>query len=380
MRIRDREAFWLFTIGIGLSIFIMLNGYQLLNGWTNQMLKKQDESGYTNAAVLEFNFYNEDTEDDFWDKEQVQNRKERVQKLLQLLSEQEAVTYIDNLVVQIGQSNEAHGINIVMSGQEEWYRSLENGQYASGGENSIPEGQVFLTESAKKYAEQIENVEVLRVYGEYLPVEGVFRSYDITGADEEITIGYTASLEQVLCKRMSEGTMKICIGSNQQDIQETVKSIQTEMMEILGTDVEVVDYTGDAETARIQKLYLKIRGYMLAITFAVSLLNCWQIARFWVERKHRELAIMQTFGMSVLQIMWYLIQELLVNVLAAACIAGVLEIFYCILTKRQWVDIRIGLINTRWLLLAFFIILIITLTPTGIRVWRSTPLKGIKGK
>lgn len=381
MKIRDKEAIFLFVIGMGLSIFILLSGYQLLNGWLNQTLKKQDEGSYRNQIMLKVPDPSQqydvwyDEEMAAWEEEQLKQTK----AILDVLVKQETVTYIDNLSVPVGNASNAARVMVILAGEEEWYRTLEEGVYPSHAVWQREGQQAVISRAEEKYVETIAGKRTIKIAGVNYDVRGVFYDYDITDSDEMICIYYKPESEDdYLTKRLAGRGFDICVGSNYQDVTEAAIELKEALEAITGTEIEMISYEDEGDDIT-QKLYVYIKSVLFGILFAVSLLNCWQITRFWIMRKKRDLAIMRTFGMGNWKILRVISGELLIGILAAAGIATALNSGYSLYSGRTVVELRVGIQNTGWLLLLFGIVILVTILPVIGRIWKQSPIEGIKG-
>lgn len=383
MKIRDRETFILFVIGISLSVFILINGYQLLNGWLNQMLKKQDESGYRNTATLMFAWEMQDEIQDFEQEAIISDRMRKSEAILDLLMQQNEVVYIDGMYFAVGNASEYQMITVILSGEEEWYRTLTEGSYPSYDLWQRTGRQAVISETVKKHIEYIGNNNVIKIEGVNYEVDGIFENYDLTNTEEEICIYYKPEAgENGLVKKLAKtgGNIYIHIGSNYEDITENALALKSELEKITETTVEVVQYEGGEENNITQKLYIRVKGILFGLLFLVSLLNCWQITRFWITRRKRDLAIMSAFGMSNWRILGVLLRELMTSVLIASGITIILNISYGLYSGKRFVDWSIGIRNVGWLVLFFLIIIVVTVLPAIGKIWRLSPIKGIKGE
>ena len=103
-KIRDKETFILFIIGFGLSFFIVLNGYHLLNAWFTQMVKSQSETSYLNhvqfTAATDVPERRQQTME-----EGIAEQQQAIIKaddLLHILSRQTDTTYLKDISLPIG--------------------------------------------------------------------------------------------------------------------------------------------------------------------------------------------------------------------------------------------------------------------------------------
>ena len=356
MKIRDRETFILFVIGISLSVFILISGYQLLNGWLNQMLKKQDEGGYRNTVTLMFAWEMQDEIQDFEQEAIMADRMRKSEAILDLLMQQNKVVYIDDMNFAVGNASEYQIVKVILSGEEEWYQTLKEGSYPSYDLWQRTGRQAVISETAKKYVEYIGNRNVIKIDGVNYEVDGIFENYDLTDTEEEICIYYKPELgENGLVKKLAKTgcDINIHIGSNYEDITESALALKSELEKITETTVEIVQSEGGEENNIKQQLYIRIKGILLGLLFLVSLLNCWQITRFWITRRKRDLAIMSAFGMSNWRILGLLLRELMAGVLTATGITIILNISYDLYSGKRFVDWGIGVRNAGWLILFF---------------------------
>lgn len=193
LKIRDKETFILFIIGFGLSFFIVLNGYHLLNAWFTQMIKSQSETAYQNHVQ----FTAATNVPEKWQQTMEESIAERQQaiikadELLHILSRQNDTTYIKDIYLPIGSAAQYESTDIILSYSEEWYRTLQSGYYPT--KEQVNSGKKFavISESAKAYAEQSDDGEIIKINGETYFVTGVFENYQASGYDMKICFFYS---------------------------------------------------------------------------------------------------------------------------------------------------------------------------------------------
>lgn len=399
MKIRDKEAFILFVAGTSLSFFIVINGVQLLNAWFTQMTMGMEEQGFQNSVVL--NMFEVDREyleslevtmdADFYQEnfqKQYQEQKEKASILLNVLAEQEgdAVIYLWDVYLSIGANAESQPVNVILSGREDWYRSLETGAYPPAADWQGKGRQAVISEAAKKYVELREGRQVIQIDGEDYQVLGVFKNYQISEGDVEICIYFDPreKIAQAVRHRLAAmatmpSEIHICVGSNQEEVGELAEELKAELEEALDVPISLSEYEARSGNG-MDKFYARIKATVLIVVFLVSLLNVRQITRLWITRKKQELVIQKTFGMEDGQITGRLLRELL------QMLACTFAVFFCLDGIYNWAlqkgraEWRLVLQNGGLLLGAFLIIIAVTLIPILQGVRQVVPAQGLRGE
>lgn len=397
MKIRDKEAFILFVAGTSLSFFIVINGVQLLNAWFTQMTMGMEEQGFQNSVVLTIEVdreYSESVEGpmdaDLYQEnvqKQYQEQKEKVSILLNVLAEQEgdAVIYLWDLYLPIGANAESQPVNVILSGREDWYRSLETGAYPLAEDWQGKGGQAVISEAAKKYVELREDRKVIQINGEDYQVLGVFKNYQVSEGDVEICIYYDSREEiEVVRYRLAAMTtlpseIHICVGSSQEEVGELAEELKAELEEALDAPISLSEYEARSGNG-MDKFYARIKATVLIVVFLVSLLNVRQITRLWITRKKQELVIQKTFGMEDRQITGRLLGELLLMLACTFAVFFVLDGIYNWVLQKGRAEWRLVLQNGGLLLGAFLIIIAVTLIPVLQGVRQVVPAQGLRGK
>lgn len=399
MKIRDKEAFILFVAGTSLSFFIVINGVQLLNAWFTQMTMGMEEQGFQNSAVLtmfevdreyleslegsmDADLYQENFQ------KQYQEQKEKASILLNVLAEQEgdAVIYLWDVYLSIGANAESQPVNVILSGREDWYRSLETGAYPPAADGQGKGRQAVISEAAKKYVELREGRQVIQIEGEDYQVLGVFKNYQISEGDVEICIYYDPreKIAQAVRHRLAAmatmpSEIHICVGSSQEEVGELAEELKAELEEALDVPISLSEYEARSGNG-MDKFYARIKATVLIVVFLVSLLNVRQITRLWITRKKQELVIQKTFGMEDGQITGRLLRELL------QMLACTFAVFFCLDGIYNWAlqkggaEWRLVLQNGGLLLGAFLIIIAVTLIPVLQGVRQVVPAQGLRGE
>lgn len=399
MKIRDKEAFILFVAGTSLSFFIVINGVQLLNAWFTQMTMGMEEQGFQNSAVLtmfevdreyleslegsmDADLYQENFQ------KQYQEQKEKASILLNVLAEQEgdAVIYLWDVYLSIGANAESQPVNVILSGREDWYRSLETGAYPPAADGQGKGRQAVISEAAKKYVELREGRQVIQIEGEDYQVLGVFKNYQISEGDVEICIYYDPreKIAQAVRHRLAAmatmpSEIHICVGSSQEEVGELAEELKAELEEALDVPISLSEYEARSGNG-MDKFYARIKATVLIVVFLVSLLNVRQITRLWITRKKQELVIQKTFGMEDGQITGRLLRELLQMLACTVAVFFCLDGIYNWALQKGGAEWRLVLQNGGLLLGAFLIIIAVTLIPVLQGVRQVVPVQGLRGE
>lgn len=399
MKIRDKEAFILFVAGTSLSFFIVINGVQLLNAWFTQMTMGMEEQGFQNSAVLtmfevdreyleslegsmDADLYQENFQ------KQYQEQKEKASILLNVLAEQEgdAVIYLWDVYLSIGANAESQPVNVILSGREDWYRSLETGAYPPAADGQGKGRQAVISEAAKKYVELREGRQVIQIEGEDYQVLGVFKNYQISEGDVEICIYYDPreKIAQAVRHRLAAmatmpSEIHICVGSSQEEVGELAEELKVELEEALDVPISLSEYEARSGNG-MDKFYARIKATVLIVVFLVSLLNVRQITRLWITRKKQELVIQKTFGMEDRQITGRLLRELLQMLACTFAVFFCLDGIYNWALQKSRLEWRLVLQNGGLLLGAFLIIIAVTLIPVLQGVRQVVPAQGLRGE
>lgn len=386
MKIRDKEAFLLFVAGLSLSFFIVINGTHLINAWFTQLLKSQDESGYRNSVLLEIVHEHkeswETTEDIVMD---YQRQLENASEFLELLAAQEITTYIKGLTLPVGAAAEEVMVDVIVSGREEWYRTLQTGRYPYASEWQKTGRLAVISQAAEKYVEVIDGQKVIKIDGENYQVLGVFEHYQVSEGTIEISIYYvSAQKDDILHQKLADAFQRgvgrwICFGSNTGDVAEAAKSFMAELEAVGGYSVSVSEYNYDEANFIIERFYARIKGVVLLVLFFVSLINCREITELWITRKKMDLVILKTFGMNnrqiLLRVLGELVQMLVISLVAVVCIDGIYRLF-----TRTHMEPGSLLRSGAILLGAFLIVIGASIIPIVQQVYRNVPAQGLRGE
>lgn len=384
-KIRDKETFILFIIGFGLSFFIVLNGYHLLNAWFTQMVKSQSETSYQNhvqfTAATDVPERRQQTME-----ESIAEQQQAIIKadeLLHTLSRQTDTTYIKDIYLPIGSAAQYESTDIILSYNEEWYRTLQSGYYPT--EEQLNSGKKFavISESAKAYVEQSEEGEIIKINGETYFVTGVFENYQASGYDMKICFFYSPDegyQQDIIHERIADHLINgwpfdICLGSNVQDVADAAKQLMDTIQSKFDCSTDVSDYSEDNSIA---KFYAGIKAVVLGILFFVSILNCIQITRLWMVRKQKDLIILKTYGFENYQIVARLAGELVQMMLISLLCVILLDTLYMIRTASFALSLRVYVQNASLLLIAFIIVIILTMAPITEHVKKIEPAIGLR--
>lgn len=384
-KIRDKETFILFIIGFGLSFFIVLNGYHLLNAWFTQMVKSQSETSYQNhvqfTAATDVPERRQQTME-----ESIAEQQQAIIKadeLLHILSRQTDTTYIRDIYLPIGSAAQYEPTDIILSYSEEWYRTLQSGYYPT--KEQVNSGKKFavISESAKAYVEQSEEGEIIKINGETYFVTGVFENYQASGYDMKICFFYSPDegyQQDIIHERIADHLINgwpfdICLGSNVQDIADAAKQLMDTIQSKFDCSTDVSDYSEDNSIA---KFYAGIKAVVLGILFFVSILNCIQITRLWMVRKQKDLIILKTYGFENYQIVARLTGELVQMMLISLLCVILLDTLYMIRTASFALSLRVYVQNASLLLIAFIIVIILTMAPITEHVKKIEPAIGLR--
>lgn len=384
-KIRDKETFILFIIGFGLSFFIVLNGYHLLNAWFTQMIKSQSKASYQNhvqftAATNVPERRQQTMEESFAERQQAIMKTD---ELLHILSRQNDTTYIKDIYLPIGSAAQYESTDIILSYNEEWYRTLQSGYYPTKEQINSGKKYAVISDSAKAYVEQSEEGEIIKINGEPYFVTGVFENYQASGYDMEISFFYLPDIDyqkdiihQRVAKHLLYGwSLDICLGSNTQDVTDSAKQLMDTIESEFDCSTAVSDYSEDTSIA---KFYAGIKAVVLGILFFVSILNCIQITRLWMVRKQKDLIILKTYGFENYQIAARLAGELVQMMLISLLCVVLLDTLYMIRTASFSLSLRVYVQNASLLLIAFIIIIILTMAPITEHVKKIEPAIGLR--
>lgn len=384
-KIRDKETFILFIIGFGLSFFIVLNGYHLLNAWFTQMIKSQSEASYQNhvqftAATNVPERRQQTMEESFAERQQAIVKTD---ELLHILSRQNDTTYIKDIYLPIGSAAQYESTDIILSYSEEWYRTLQSGYYPTKEQLNSGKKYAVISESAKAYVEQAEDGEIIKINGHAYWVTGVFDNYQASGYDMKICFFYSPDegyQQDIIHERIADYLINgfpldISIGSNTQDVSDAAKELTDIIESKFNCSTDVSDYSEDTSIA---KFYAGIKAVVLGILFFVSILNCIQITRLWMVRKQKDLIILKTYGFENYQIVARLAGELVQMMLISLLCIVLLDTLYMIRTASFSLSLWVYVQNASLLLIAFIIVIILTMAPITEQVKKIEPAIGLR--
>lgn len=288
MKIRDKETFILFVLGLGLSFFIVINGIQLINAWFTELARGQDTYSYSAMLKIQRDFSEVEDVEDRQEDNRIQYEKAR--QCLELLTTQEETVYISGISLPVGKGSVEQLVNVICSGDGQWYRRLQSGSYPTSDKWKESERMAVINEAAKIYTEVVEGQEVIKIDGEDYQVIGVLESSQISDAEAEICIFYKPepndTVQSHLAHAFSHGFERyIGIGSMQGDVTETARDLSAELEKVTGYPVSIVEDQGTDNTKQVIVFYARIKGWILGILFFVSLLNCWKITQLWITKK-----------------------------------------------------------------------------------------------
>ena len=392
VKIRDKETFFLFIVGFSLSFFIMINGYQLLNAWYAQRAKAVNEEKYGNDVTFEMVSF-EVGEDGLV--ASFHSEEERVayeQKALQtaydfltILAQQKETTYIQDLWLPIGEAAEYQSTNIVLAYGEEWYRTLQEGRYPNEQELENGIKAAIIGESAKQYVETIDGYDVIKINGENYQVLGIFENYQASEYDMDITLFYTLPqkvekdivLYQIADYIGYADPFMVTVGKNSDSVESVAASLEECIENTYGWQVEVLDSVYDSESD-INKIYSSIKGVIITILFAFSILNCQQITKLWILRKKKDLIILKTYGFNNGHIVLRLIQELIGLILISFLAIIVLNSGYWLVTKA-YSNFAISNVKSAGFLFVMFVaVVILSIVPVIKSIKNLVPADGLR--
>lgn len=385
LKIRDKETFILFIIGFGLSFFIVLNGYHLLNAWFTQMVKSQSETAYQNhvqftAAANVPESQQQTIEESIAQRQQATMKAD---ELLHILSRQTDTTYIKGIYLPIGSAAQYESTDIILSYSEEWYRTLQSGCYPTKEQLNSGKKYAVISESAKTYVEQSDEGEFIKINGEIYFVTGIFENYQASGYDMEISFFYSPDegyQQDIIHERIADHLingfpLEISMGSNTQDVTNPAKQLIDTIESEFDCSTAVSDYSEDNSIA---KFYAGIKAVVLGILFFVSILNCIQITRLWMVRKQKDLIILKTYGFENYQIVMRLVTELVKMMFISLLCVVLLDTLYMIRTAAFTLSLRVYVQNASLLLIAFIIVIILTMAPITEHVKKIEPAIGLR--
>ncbi len=381
MKIRDKETFILFVLGLGLSFFIVINGIQLINAWFTELARGQDTYSYGAMLKIQRDFSEVEDVEDRQEDNRIQYEKAR--QCLELLTTQEETVYISGIYLPVGKGSVEQSVNVICSGDGQWYRRLQSGSYPTSDKWKESERMAVINEAAKIYTEVVEGQEVIKIDGEDYQVIGVLESSQISDAEAEICIFYKPepndTVQSHLAHAFSHGFERyIGIGSMQGDVTETARDLSAELEKVTGYPVSIVEDQGTDNTKQVIVFYARIKGWILGILFFVSLLNCWKITQLWITKKRKDLLIYKTFGFSGGQIFGRVMVELLQMVTLTLLLAACLEIGYLLIFQSGYTDWKMVLRGCGVLLAAFLVTMAVTVIPVMENIRKLAPAQGLR--
>lgn len=381
MKIRDKETFILFVLGLGLSFFIVINGIQLINAWFTELARGQDTYSYSAMLKIQRDFSEVEDVEDSQEDNRIQYEKAR--QCLELLTTQEETVYISGISLPVGKGSVEQLVNVICSGDGQWYRRLQSGSYPTSDKWKESERMAVINEAAKIYTEVVEGQEVIKIDGEDYQVIGVLESSQISDAEAEICIFYKPepndTVQSHLAHAFSHGFERyIGIGSMQGDVTETARDLSAELEKVTGYPVSIVEDQGTDNTKQVIVFYARIKGWILGILFFVSLLNCWKITQLWITKKRKDLLIYKTFGFSGGQIFGRVMVELLQMVTLTLLLAACLEIGYLLIFQSGYTDWKMVLRGCGVLLAAFLVTMAVTVIPVMENIRKLAPAQGLR--
>ena len=349
------------------------------------MIKSQSETAYQNHVQ----FTAATNVPEKWQQTMEESIAERQQaiikadELLHILSRQNDTTYIKDIYLPIGSAAQYESTDIILSYSEEWYRTLQSGYYPT--KKQINSGKKFavISESAKVYVEHSEDGEIIKINGETYFVTGVFENYQSSGYDMKICFFYSPNegyQQDIIHERIADHLIngfpyEISIGSNVQDVADAAKQLMDTIQSKFDCSTDVSDYSEDNSIA---KFYAGIKAVVLGILFFVSILNCIQITRLWMVRKQKDLIILKTYGFENYQIVARLTGELVQMMLISLLCVVLLDTLYMIRTASFALSLRVYVQNASLLLIAFIIVIILTMAPITEHVKKIEPAIGLR--
>lgn len=376
----DKKLIILFIIGFSLSFFIVSAGWHLVNEWYLQMMKSQGEDGFSNSITLVLREMNDDGQSTLEEeKQKFDLKKQEIKDILNRLKDYDVTTYVQGLYLPVGEASKYEYTNVIISYSGDWYRRLNTGKYPT--KEAIKEGQKYavISEGALIYTE--DNGKIIKINGEEHIVAGVFDNYH-SEYDMEICIFYSPeySDNNIILQRLAESLMngweiQLVFGDDIIPVEEYAREFKNKLEEVYDTQIQLADYRENKEELT---RYTQIKGFILTLMFLFSLINCTQITRLWIVKKHKELLILRTYGYGNSKLTLKFIKELSCIVGISLLLVIILDIMYFLIKDYGRDYLLAALRNSYILLVAFLLMVIIASVPISEKVKSISPAEGMR--
>lgn len=379
-KIRDKETFILFIIGFGLSLFIVMNGYHLMNAWYKQYEKKISSYNYSKSmSFCDTNVrYGEFTKEEY-EAYEAQFSVDAAQ-MIQMLSGREVTTYISKYFTVQGFSDPLL-VDVVFSYQDEWFGELQSGRY--------PEKEDIL--QGKRYVLIGEDIlidewvegsgQTLKVAGDEYEIIGVFKNYSMSGVDDSVVIFYPPGADPEdgfhanIAFFLDIGDVLVTVGSNSGNVEDNYAKLLQDIESSAAFAVLEEDAIPPQETNN--KVYFQIKLAVLVAMYLISMINCFYLSRLWAVRKQKDFMIMKIYGMDDKQILTRAFAELASNIGAVFLFVILLDGLYSLIF-RQNTYASISVYGLKTVFVAIGCMILFTLIPIRWMIRKTNPAEKIR--
>jgi hypothetical protein len=191
---RDKLMLAIFLMGMSLSLFVVVNGFRLINNWVDKQREQETSARYTTyinvyplVGANEYEIYSEEEFSQL--KKEAQNS---IADILGYVSSCDCSSIISGIYRRIGNSTiDTYPIDVVLSYEGFWYRSLGEGKYPSLSEWNDNNVYVVLGTAWKdKTITRQDGTSIIRIENLSCIVTGYFDSFG-NDDDESVLVFYS---------------------------------------------------------------------------------------------------------------------------------------------------------------------------------------------
>lgn len=386
---RDKLIFMMFLIGMSLSLFVVLNSYQLINQWIAKYESKEEIAKYKTFV----NVYSTKGMDEgiLYDLEEynsyMEEHEESLNKIMNSLNDAKCNSIIRDEYIPIGNINEEYSeYDLVLSYNGTWYWDLCEGRYPTLEEWNSNEIYVALGKSWKSQVKQNSDGQDVIIVGERNCI--VTGYFDALGEDEDtsVLLFYSPAARNIkdnISQNIVDNMIPIHTGhpaftiellDNGTPVTETADKLVSEFST---SDAYYGELSSRYESSTDIYLFYKFKSVILVLLYAVGLVNCIMIARVWYARQKNDIVVMKTMGVTDGRILWWQLAKMMLIMAIAFVITFLINGIYNYLIGNRLM-IEMNRYSVFYLLISVGLMLMFMLVPLCRLLARLVPAQDLR--
>lgn len=351
---RDKLTSFLLIIGLVLTNLLVLYSVDIMDKWLLESVNKKGEGHciwqkyYSVEGVADIP--NTDGGISEEEEKEIDNKVQEISNQLYsaldkvcLLELNDVHVALDQILMLIDGKEKTGNMTFVLSSEEKFYRTLQDGQYLMD-ENVCYVGDAIFD------SKKVDEKKYIMLNKEKIYVAGIFKNYKAYG-DDQVCVYYDKlkqetkesvmeavqyKIKEKLAYDLSSNVI-ISVGSNdsEKNISETIEKIENIFSDYNNIEIKEITLNEENQNTEMEEL-AKIKFIILMLVLTFVLANIYQISKLWIFRKRKNIGVVKAFGMSNGKIYMLVLKQLLVHIIVSFVFTIIIA------TGLQFSDIIIG--------------------------------------